>query len=358
MDDDAQVPKEQIILVAESSSLTSASGRAPKFLFVLGAPRSGTSWLQKCLAQQPGWVTVPELHYAAEVLRPVLKAWDRKTARLEEVLTTLEKTGRQPDRVIGMPASLEFDDLVRMLREPFEVLVERGSRAYGEVDVFIEKTPSNSILTSYLSQVFPDGYMLHVVRDPRAVVRSLRSASAGWGVGWAPRSVLVCALIWRSYAGGARRAADRADHYLEVRYEDAQGTLPKELSRIRDWIGASALDLQCVPLEGVRHEVVSTRVAQSLGSGEVGEPEGFGDGSITRPELSRRQRWMVEFLTARLMAEFGYTVQSRTAKWLNRSFEAACDRLVAGVSQRRREELVLNLPLLRLPRRGRSSRSL
>lgn len=342
-------PDAEFAPVPQTSSAATRGGSSPAFLFIIGAPRSGTSWIQKSLAEQPGWVTVPELHYATEVLRPVLRAWTHRVRALEQALTTLERSGRQPTRLIGMPASLELDDLVRALRAPFDSLVARASATYGEVAVFVEKTPGNSVLTPYLFEVLPGAYMLHVVRDPRSMVRSLRAASGSeWGIGWAPRSVLVAALIWRSYVAGARRANCNTMQYLEVRYEDARRSLPTEITRIRSWLGWAPPDGGTAPVEASgRHEIVSSRVAAVVGAGMVGEPEGFGDGSGTRPELAPHQLWLVEAVTARLMEECGYAVRYRTAKWANRVIEALASPVLARLPAGRKEALALNLRRLR-----------
>lgn len=323
----------------------------PKFLFVIGSPRSGTSWIQKSLAEQLGWVTVPELHYATEVLRPVLNAWKRRTDALERALAPLERTGRQAGRLIGMPASLEYYELVRALRSPFESLVVRASATYGPIDVFVEKTPGNSVLTSYIGQVFPEAYMLHVLRDPRTMVRSMRTAGRGeWTGGWAPRSVIVAALMWRAYVAGARRGRAHAQ-YLEVKYEDARRSLPAEMARIRRWLdmdpetGEPGSFADARP---ERHEIVSSRVAEVVGAGAVGEPEGFGDGSVSRPELSSREIWLVETVTAKLMEECGYVARYPSARWVNRRVEMIASLLMARLPSSRKEDLALNLRRLRL----------
>lgn len=326
----------------------SAPVGAPRFLFVLGAPRSGTSWIQKSLSEQEGWVTVPELHYAVEVLKPVLKAWNRKAAKLERSLEDLQHGGRQRERLIGMPVSVEFEELARALRLPLESLVERARATYGPIDVFLEKTPSNSVLVSQLSQVFPDGYMLHVIRDPRSMVRSLRSAGLGWGADWAPRSVLVCALMWRTFVAAARRGSTVAPHYLEVKYEDARVDLGAEISKVRTWLGIGEPTDSAVVGNGVnRHEILSARVATVLGSMALGEPEGFGDGSTVRAELTRAQRWLVEVVTAQLMEEYGYVVKSGSAKRLNHLIERLARPIVTRLSENRRVDFILNLHLVR-----------
>lgn len=355
----AEEPDDNLRLVSRAQP-SSASSADPKFLFVIGAPRSGTSWIQKSLAQQPGWVTVPELHYASEVLRPVLKAWNRRSRVLERSLHTMERAGHQPSRIIGMPASLEFDEIVDALRAPFDFLVRRADTYYGSVQVFIEKTPGNSVLTPYIDTVFPESYILHVLRDPRSTAQSLRSASSSeWAKGWAPKSVIVCALLWRVYVAGALRARSDAARYLEVKYEDAQRSLPKEIERISGWVGVRSSDEDSAmdgtsrdrfPDRGLpgSHQLVSSRVARTLGSAALTEPADFGDGSRSHPELTRLQVWLIEAITARLMHECGYGARYRTATWFNHVLEELVTRTIARLPDTRKEDLAMNIRRLRL----------
>lgn len=335
---------------AHQPSAASRTTPSPVFLFVVGAPRSGTSWIQKSLAQQAGWITVPELHYAREVLRPVLLAWNGRAADLDETLVRLASTGHQTRRMIGMPASLEFDDLARALRAPIQSLVARASATFGRVDVLVEKTPSNSLLTPYISQIFPEAFVLHVLRDPRSMVSSLRSASSTeWGRGWAPRSVLVCALMWRAFVSGARRGRESAPRYLEVKYEDALRSLPAELANIRMWLAMPpSVDSLVDNLHKDRHEVVSARVASVLGEAAIPEPDDFGDGSRRRPELTPVQLWLVEAVTARLMEEYRYVIRYRSARWANRVLERLAAPVIVRLSASRKERIALNLRRLRL----------
>jgi len=84
----------------------------------------------------------------------------------------------------------------------------------------LEKTPSNSLCVDVIDRVCPRARFLHIVRDPRHVMASLRDASAGWGAEWAPSNAAAAAHEWLKHFEGARRAASFGpDRYLEVRYE-------------------------------------------------------------------------------------------------------------------------------------------
>lgn len=318
-----------------------------RLVFLVGAPRSGTSWFQRLLAGQAGWVTVPELHYVSEVVRPALISWNHWNRWIEEVLGAVHDGVPMPERALGIASAIDEREFKGMLRLPFTAMVRRGEEEHGEVRVLLEKTPSNSLLLPYIRQLFEDAYVVHLVRDPRAVVRSLRDASRNWGVRWAPRSVLVASLIWRCYVSAASRDAVSAPtRHLRLRYEDVRRDAPGEVGKVRGFVGAVP------PAGGERgpgtaRQVVSDRVRAVWPTGELDEPEGFGDGRTQRPALTTREEWLVEAVCGSVMATYGYATTHRSARLAG----AVVDRLWSSASRRlsqeRKEFLALGLNRLR-----------
>src|SRR5688572_15673183 len=45
-------------------------------IFIIGAPRSGTSWLHKLIGSHPKAASSVEINFFHEYLRPVLNAWE------------------------------------------------------------------------------------------------------------------------------------------------------------------------------------------------------------------------------------------------------------------------------------------
>ena len=109
-------------------------------IFVVGAPRSGTTFLGNCLA------SLPEITYHYE---PVLtKAAGRY---VHEGRWDWKRASRFYRRVYRFLMRLRLDADLR----------------------FAEKTPSNSHLVAFLPDAFPDSQFLHIVRDGRDAALSL-----------------------------------------------------------------------------------------------------------------------------------------------------------------------------------------
>lgn len=86
---------------------------------------------------------------------------------------------------------------------------QRGVRHVGE------KTPSHALHMPTLAEFFPESRFINIIRDPRAVVNSLRH------VPWSKGCTKGDAEIWRRYAKTAREALANADaRLMNVRYEE------------------------------------------------------------------------------------------------------------------------------------------
>jgi len=76
-----------------------------------------------------------------------------------------------------------------------------------------EKTPTHALMMPQIARLFPDARFVHIIRDGRDVVVSLRGLSID------PGSVEATAAMWRDHILRARAQAPSLQHYREVRYD-------------------------------------------------------------------------------------------------------------------------------------------
>lgn len=286
-------------------------------IFVLGAPRSGTTWLQQLLGSHPEVASPQESHLFPSFIRPLNREWERQLQRLHDVASDL-LAGRTPrDRLIGLPTILtgmEFDQLLReMTSSIFSVALDMKPGAR----VVVEKTPGNSRLVPLIVRLFPEACFIHIIRNPYSVTASLLAAAGGWGVRWAPSSAVKAAQVWRSYYEGAL-AARTASQYHEVRYEelccDPCPTLIKAFAACG--ITVSSEEATCIlesverTLEQEPHAVPSLLVGGQarLALGDVAprEPTGFRRSPTNARGLSPMQRFQVCEELGDVLEELGY----------------------------------------------------
>jgi hypothetical protein len=126
-----------------------------RMVFVVGSPRSGTSFSAGSLGAMPGFVDLGEVNALKAVISPFVR-------RLQ---TSLDRRNAR-------------DEMVAELRHLL-VGAQRMSLAAGRRCV--EQTPESTFLIRELAQAFPEASFVHVVRDGRDVVCSL--LERGWLAG-------------------------------------------------------------------------------------------------------------------------------------------------------------------------------
>jgi hypothetical protein len=230
-------------------------------IIVLGAPRSGTTlifntlasrsdlaWFSHHLSRLPRWPSVTVLARLAGrggSLRKSIDRSDRARARLEKLKVGPAEAYPVWQHYCGdrfLFDAMADGGATEEERRNMRRLVAKVLRYEGKPRFATKITGPARI--GYLSSIFPDARFLNVIRDGRAVVRSLLSVHF-WGGTWRERQVAwegvldaeelarwqgagggqplaLAALQWRALVRGARAEAERyaPDSYAEIRYED------------------------------------------------------------------------------------------------------------------------------------------
>jgi hypothetical protein len=97
-----------------------------------------------------------------------------------------------------------------------------------------EKTPGNIIHAARLFQLWPHATLIHIVRDPRDVLASLRQAKK-----WDDPDYF--ADMWCKFLGAAEKAKQdppwRQSQFLEIRYEDLVVDPETVMRGVIDFVG-------------------------------------------------------------------------------------------------------------------------
>ena len=140
--------------------------------FVCGAPKSGTTWLQRILDAHPEVCCSGEGHFITRFSIPVAKVMNDYNRSLG-VEARLVYDG---EPYYGGVDQAEFDAVVRGF-----ILARLHARAGAETRWIGDKTPNYTKHLGQLHRLFPEAKIIHIVRDPRdvAVSRMAFSIRAG-----------------------------------------------------------------------------------------------------------------------------------------------------------------------------------
>jgi Sulfotransferase family len=267
--------------------------RLDRPVFIVGAPRSGTSWIQKLLLEHPLCCGGQETSFF-RAFGPAIKTYD--------------DTGRSR-RKAGLHFYWSEADLFGHLHDMWTTTTESTVAAAPDAKHFIEKTPDHSFWVRQIVRLLPDSRFIFVVRDSRSVACSMVAASTkDWGKHWAPTDLVVAAKRWKAYVTAAYQALSElpAEQWMTVHYEDLIQETAAQLRRLYDFVGVDATDDRV-------HEAVA-RNSFSAGqhaedSGPAAEPRGFhrmGSSDSWKKELTFLERRKLWKTTRRYMRILGY----------------------------------------------------
>lgn len=258
------------------------SGTRTALVALVGAPRSGTTWLQSLLAADDRVASPQETSLFSRYVGPLEESWQWA------MRGTPEDWAQR--RYIGLPAALREEQFEELVSAFVEGALASILALKPGASVVVEKTPSHSVHVEQIARYAPQTRFVHIVRDGRDVAASLVSAGDGWGAAWgAPRTITDAAEIWVEYVTHARRAEGLGPYY-ELRYENLRGDgAADELARVLDFAGlplnADAIAKRIDDLSLARRQAGSASPlvfgGEAVRYTDTGiEPEGFlGQGS-------------------------------------------------------------------------------
>jgi sulfotransferase family protein len=211
------------------------TGMSSRPIFLVGCPRSGTTLLSTILHAHPNIGMPPETRFLLPAYRgrEQFGNLDEPASRraVGEFITGPETNfkdlkldrGRVIDAVVAAPPTLgsAFATVWR------EFAHDRGATRWGE------KRPAYWQDMDVILRLFPTAQVIHLVRDPRAVVASLQA------VPWYHRASHDATALWVVVDSELRRLGRRLgpDSYHRLRYEDLLADPRQQLTALCDYLG-------------------------------------------------------------------------------------------------------------------------
>ncbi len=193
-------------------------------IFVVGGPRSGTTWLHRLIASHPLISTGQESNLFLYYISPLLKRWRNEHAEFDE---------RGPSGLCCYVKNEEFIEHVGAFARSLLSNIKVQEKGF-----VLEKTPAHVCSVKDILEVFPKSRIVVIHRHPFEVVPSLIKASQSWGKVWAPRNVRSASKMWRKYAKWTLAAIkeNKPDRILELSFDKLREDAVASLAEVFEFI--------------------------------------------------------------------------------------------------------------------------
>ncbi len=244
-----------------------------KMLFVIGAPRSGTTMLEHMLSSHSMIQGGPEPHLLTPLAH--LGVWDKvDKAPYDHVLAA------ESQKLFVDQLPRKEQDYWDACRAYCDVLYGRYLAAKGDKPVCLDKTPAYALILPFLMRVFPDAKYVVITRHPLAIFSSFANSFFDGDYQTAQQYNPILNRYVPAIAAFLRQTEVP---FIHVRYEDFVKDPETWFARICEHIG--------VPFE-------QEAIDYGKQEGNEERPKGLGDpigvAQHTRPTTASVKKWVQE----------------------------------------------------------------
>ena len=270
-------------------------------VFIVGCPRSGTSFLYHLLLSAGGFTEFPTQMNVYDVLEPIygdLSVPANKKKMLAEWLRSKAFQASGLDAAaLEAKVMAECVDGSSFLRIVMEAVAQKQN-----VPRWIDSTPTNAPHMLRIAKDMPDALFIHIIRDPRDVVLSLEKRGWTRPLPWdrKNRSLLAAGLYWKWIVSKTQElGVQLGSRYREVRYEDLVNTPRETLTRIGGFLHSP------IDYDQVRENMTSVGKLTSFPEEANFTPAGRWQKKFPPGQLPR-----FEAAIGDLMRSLGYTLST------------------------------------------------
>lgn len=271
-------------------------------IFVVGCPRSGTTLFRTMLSAHRSIAIPPETRYLMNMYWRRGQLGDLRQREMRvKLASAIVDDPETRFRVLGLDGEqvkAEIVDGPPTLGSAFGIIFRDYARLFGKPR-WGDKRPAYYAFMDELDHLFPDAQFIHLIRDPRACVESLKRQE------WYPDEAAPCLAAWVHAVRSASRSGRRLgpERYLEVRYEELVSD-PERVSRqICTFLGEPFDEQMCRP------ELIADKVnpAHYQQRGQIQQGVNTATVEAWAKRLPPDEIALIDRVAKRWMKRYGYT---------------------------------------------------
>ena len=282
----------------------------PRPLFVVGAPRTGTTLVRDILNRHPQVHLFDEVHFFERIWDERvrwgdLSSSDSRRAAIERLRSVVQEFGSDQE-VAAVLTPEAFAE--RMQKEGgsyaglLAALLKTGAELKGAT-IWGDSSPQDVLYLPKIFEWFPEARVIALIRDPRDFLSSHKNYHRRGVSSYRERyNPLTNSVLWRSSMTAVLEAAKEpwGPAVLRMRYEDLVSDPEAQVRRLCAHAG---IDYDPGMLDVPRSNSSFTPDA------ETNAKRGITRGSIDRwrTNLTSTEVWMAEKIIGCRMEEFGYS---------------------------------------------------
>jgi len=203
-----------------------------KIYFLLSAPRSGSTLLRLRMNEFEGVIALPETHLFEFMRIHKNRSWLSETDRklLANKWITFYTITKFPLNLEALKN--QIIEHAKNWRDLFEITIEQYRiEQYPDIinPIWIEKSPPHIFYQSEIKSLFPEAKFIYLIRDPRAVIGSLKTMT------WSTSNVFTLARSWKR----STQKFKSNDQSIVIQYESMVKEPKIEIGKLFDFMELS-----------------------------------------------------------------------------------------------------------------------
>ncbi|MFT6987742.1 MAG: hypothetical protein ACJAT7_003601 [Psychromonas sp.] len=208
-------------------------------IFIVGAPRSGTTLLTAFLAAHPSLDAGPETQFFNKIAlvnkSKLDKAFiDTNWPRLAtQLVCELTLAGQRVLDLFELSENKVFDFLAKKARTKKSMLESLTvlHALENNKSRWIEKTPNHILYVDEIRNLYPDAIIIRIVRDPRDSSVSIKQLP------WASKSAIINSLLVNNWYLSSLEFFEKDEKSITIKYEELIAEPMVTLKYLCDFIG-------------------------------------------------------------------------------------------------------------------------